>query len=160
MINTFIECSLHSTDLRISEDKPITPAFLIAALLWHPIQHMFANLQSEGIPAHPAFDQASREVLNIQRQTLNIPKRLSRVIREIWILQNRMKRHSGTRVFSVLGHPRFRAAYDFLLLRAQCGDCSQDLANWWTKFYNADHDSQLQMINQTKKPKRRRKPKS
>ncbi len=92
-----------------------------------------------------------------------IPKRFTQVIREIWLLQFRFPKRLGHRAFNILEHPRFRAAYDFLALRALAADESIELAQWWTKFQEASPSDQLEMVEALTKetphiPKRRRKP--
>src|SRR5690606_8122907 len=94
-----------------------------------------------------------------------IPKRFSQVIREIWLLQFRFNKRFGKRPLNLIQHPRFRAAYDFMALRALSGDESMELANWWTLFQDVDSEKQMQMIEETSKEdlpkprKKRRKPK-
>jgi len=86
-------------------------------------------------------------------------------MREMWILQYRFPKRSGNRAYTLLAHPRFRAAYDLLALRALAGDESMELAEWWTTFQDADDVTQKQMIAQLpattpRKPRRRQKPKT
>lgn len=127
----FIEWALHNTAERIKNDQPVTPAFLFAALLWPPLSARAASLRAaQGHPESVALAQAGEEVLARQMLRVAIPKRFSIPAREIWMMQSRFdNRRSPARL---LNHPRFRAAYDFLLLRAQSGDAPQELADWWT----------------------------
>jgi poly(A) polymerase len=120
------------------------------------------QLQKAGLPPLPAVDKAMSQILAEQAQIISIPKRFSLVIREIWLLQYRFPKRQGTRPFNLLQHPRFRAAYDFMALRALAGDESMELAQWWTAFQEVDETKQNEMIQQagqntTPRTKRKRK---
>ncbi len=162
--NAFIGIALENTDRRIQQDKPVTPAFLMSVLLWFPLLEKAKELQDQGQPPLPALEQAMSMVIAEQNKTVFIPKRFSQVMREIWLMQFRFGKRFGKRPFSLLHHPRFRAAYDFLALRALAGDENMELANWWTTFQDSDEQGQLEMINALsqdepvrKKRRRRRK---
>jgi poly(A) polymerase len=105
---------------------------------------------------------ASHEVATAQQRHVAIPKRFGMPMREIWSLQPRLERRQGRRPMTLLGHPRFRAAYDFLLLRAEAGEVDPELAAWWTQFQDANPNDRAKMTGAGKKrrPRRRRKPKS
>jgi len=128
-----LELGLRGTDERIREDKPVTPTFLFAVLLWPAI------LQAAGAPLGPmpADPQqlltACDEVIARQARRISVPKRFSLPMREIVLLQPRFERRSGRRALRLLEHPRFRAAYDFLLLRVVAGEADPELAAWWTR---------------------------
>ncbi|WP_419418675.1 polynucleotide adenylyltransferase PcnB [Legionella sp. D16C41] len=146
-IKAFLGVALESTDARVHENKPITPAFLFAVLLWFPLLNRAASLQrEEQLPPLPALEKAMSQVISEQNKVIAIPKRYSQVMREIWLLQFRFPKRWGGRAINLLKHPRFRAAYDFLSLRALAGDESLDLAKWWTTFQEAGEEEQLQMI--------------
>ncbi len=160
----FIEHALESTDLRMKEQKPTTPAFLFAVLLWYPMRDLALELQEKD-QLHPleAIEHAMGRILNEQCKIISIPKRFTQIIREIWLLQYRFNKRLGQKPFHLMTHSRFRAAYDFLLLRAIAQDESVELAEWWTKFQESDEASQQEMIeslNSSQKPKRRRRSKS
>ena len=127
------------TDTRIRNDQHITPAYLFAALLWWPLQARMEQLSVEsGLPPVDALNIAAADVIGRQVQTIAIPKRFSLPAREIWQLQQRMERAKGKRVHSLLSHPKFRAAYDFLLLRAKTAapieqKVLEQRAHFWTK---------------------------
>lgn len=161
-VNALVGISLENTDNRIKEDKPVTPAFFFAVLLWFPLLERAEQLKNQGIDPLPALDQAMSQVISEQNQLISIPKRFSLVMREIWILQYRLSKRVGRRAFHLLQHPRFRAAYDFLALRALAGDESMELADWWTTFQEADLAKQNEMVAAIEPPKprkrRRRKP--
>ena len=133
--HTLVLQGLANTDERIRQGKPVTPAFLFAVLLWEPVRLRSNQLrEEEGMAPYPAFQQAAGEVLDRQLQRVSLPKRFSVPMREIWALQSRFEHTKGKRPERFAGHPRFRAAYDFMLLRAQAGEASQELADWWTEF--------------------------
>lgn len=163
-VKALLAVALESTDTRIREEKPVTPAFLFAVLLWFPMIECAKKLQDEGIPPLPALEKAMSLVIGEQNKTIAIPKRYSQFIREIWLLQYRFAKRLGGRAFHLLQHPRFRAAYDFMALRALANDESMELAQWWTLFQDADEVEQESMVSKlmpdANKPKRRRKPKS
>ncbi|APD87687.1 poly(A) polymerase [Alteromonas sp. Mex14] len=165
----FVRRVLANTDERINSNQRVTPAFLYAALLWYPLEEQSQRLQSEsGLNAFDAFNIASGEVISRQIQRIMIPKRFSTVIRDIWILQQRLPKRFGRRAFQLLTHPKFRAGYDFLLVRGQIeGGDLLELAQWWTHFQHADNGKQKGMLNALRKSeggakgpprKRKRKP--
>lgn len=165
-VKALLAGALESTDARIRDGKPVTPAFLYAILLWFPMLDKAAQLQTdENLPPLSALEKAMTLVITVQNKVIGIPKRFSQVIREIWLLQFRFNKRHGGRAVHLLQHPRFRAAYDFLALRALAGDESIELAQWWTDFQDKDADEQNAMIAAlaplpVKKSKRRRKPKA
>lgn len=163
-VNALLAIALENTDTRIREDKPVTPAFLFAVLLWFPMIECAKELQQTGIDPLPSIEKAMSLVIAEQNKIISIPKRYTQIIREIWLLQYRFSKRLGGRAFNLLQHPRFRAAYDFMALRALAGDESMELAQWWTAFQDADEAEQADMITQltpdAPKRKRRRKPKS
>lgn len=130
-----IEAGLKNTDDRIANNQSISPAFLPAVLLWGPLQKSIQErVTQHAMPQALAFEQAVEHVLRQQQKTLAIPRRLSQTIRDIWHLQHRLVRHDQRRVESLIAHPKFKAAYDFLLLRAQAGEkLAKSPADWWTQ---------------------------
>lgn len=127
-----LERTFASTDERVRADKPVTPAFLFAALLWEPVRAMAEDMIANGSDAVAAWAHASARIMSEQAQRVAIPRRFSGSIEEIWILQPRFEQRVKKRVFRLLAHPRFRAAYDFLLLRASESPALTELAEWWT----------------------------
>jgi poly(A) polymerase len=157
--NELIQLTLRNTDERIQSGKPVTPAFLFAAMLWQPMQDEAQHLRKSGLPALVAVEQAMSTVIHRQHQVITIPKRISLVMREIWLLQYRLPRRYGKRPLQVLAHPRFRAGYDFLLLRAKIGEATSELAQWWTDFQTASQSEQEKMITEVsahRRPRRKR----
>lgn len=127
-----IEKSIANTAARMAEGKPVTPAFIFAALLWPAVREGAAELERDGMPPAPALASAQSQVVSRQIQRVSIPKRFSIPMREIWQLQPRFHKRRGRNPSRLISHPRFRAAYDFLLLRAQVGEVEQELVDWWT----------------------------
>lgn len=128
-----IEKAIANTAARIEHGKPVTPAFIFAALLWPAIREAAAVLEQDGMPGAPALASAQAEVVSRQVQRVAIPKRFSIPMREIWQLQPRFHKRRGKQPARLIAHPRFRAAYDFLLLRAEVGEVDTELARWWTE---------------------------
>jgi poly(A) polymerase len=158
----FIEQVLINTDNRLNTGMKVTPAFIFAAFLWYPLEERCQQHMSEGGLTHfDAFNLALNDVLHRQIQRIMIPKRFSIPIREIWQLQQRLPKRFGRRAYQLLDHPRFRAAYDFLLLRGQIeGGALLELGQWWTEFQEADGDQRQHMLDTLRKqegtgPKRR-----
>ena len=104
-------------------------------------------LQKSGIDPIPASDQAYSQVISEQCKLVMIPKRHAQVIRDIWSLQPQFAKRSSARVYHLYHHPRFRAAYDFFVLRALANEESLDLAKWWTNFQEVDEHTQAEMLN-------------
>jgi len=135
-----------NTDARINEGKTVTPAFLFAALLWEPVRQRMQPDIERGRPYPEALARATDAVLTQQLKHVSIPRRFSVPMREIWELQQRLTFRQGSRALRMLEHPRFRAAYDFLLLCADCGGADPALAQWWTAFQTADDAARRDMI--------------
>jgi len=142
----FVEQALTNTDQRIREGKSISPGFLFAALLWHEVLAHWNKRKAKNEIAIPALFAAMSDVLDRQATKLAITKRLVGDIKEIWSLQPRFEQRSGKRPYGLLGHPRFRAGYDFMLLRAQTGEIDSELGDWWTKFQESDAAVQESLI--------------
>jgi poly(A) polymerase len=159
----FINAALHNTDLRLQAGKSVSPAFLFASLLWHELQINHHKRLSRGELSIPAFNEAMDDTLNQQRSRLAVPRRLDGMMKEIWSLQVRFEQRSGSRPYRLLTHPRFRAGYDFILLRAESGEIPTELGEWWTTFQTADEDTRANMLLKepvsATNPKRRRRKK-
>lgn len=157
--------ALSSTDKRIAEGRPVTPAFLYAAFLWDPVRSLAEKIRAEeSMGIIPAMQQAGNRMVSAQAKNTSIPKRFSFPMRDIWNLQPRLNSITGGRPHKLMTHPRFRAAYDFLLLRAECGEVDQSLADWWTKFQEVTEEERTRMTSvknsggKRKRRPRRRKP--
>ncbi|ROR98633.1 poly(A) polymerase [Sinobacterium caligoides] len=132
--DALVRQALINTDLRIRAGKTVTPAFIFAALLWPVTRAHASRLEAEGVPALPALQEAAHIATMEQLKRTTIPKRFSIPMREIWELQLRLTKRQGKRAHSLMHHPRFRASYDFLLLREQAGENHNGLGEWWTQF--------------------------
>jgi poly(A) polymerase len=144
-VNSLLVFALESTDTRIKQGKPINPAFLYAILLWFPLIERIKVLRKKDIEPLLAIEQAMAYVISEQNKVITVPKRHTQIMREIWMLQYRFPKRAGKRAQNLLQHPRFRAGYDFLALRALAGDESMDLANWWTTFQEVDENTKEKM---------------
>ena len=133
IFENFIQLALQSTDNRINQDKPVTPAFLFAAMLWGRVDQLFVEMKGNGEPTSIAMQNASSEALSQQIRLISIPKRFSMVVRDIWNMQHRFQFRHGRRAKSLLMHKKFRAAYDFMCLRSQAGEVNDDSCEWWTR---------------------------
>ncbi|NWO08020.1 MAG: polynucleotide adenylyltransferase PcnB [Alteromonadaceae bacterium] len=151
--------ALRNTDARIARGKSVTPYFMFAAMLWPALQAEWRRRQDNGDPVQPALHGAISQVIGQQVHSTAIPKRFSGPMKEIWELQMRLPRRQGKRAFAIMGHPRFRAAYDFLLVRESAGEIEPGLGQWWTDFQNTDEPGQQKMISQlgTSGPRKKRK---
>ncbi|HLZ98155.1 MAG TPA: polynucleotide adenylyltransferase PcnB [Steroidobacteraceae bacterium] len=142
-----LELGLVNTDERIAADKPVTPTFLFAILLWGAVLRELNEQHSAGpAPDLAQLMQACDTVLRAQQSRVSIPRRFSAPMRELLMLQPRFSRRSGVKSLSILQHPRFRAAYDFLLLRAQAGVADPELAQWWTDVQLLPHDERVALV--------------
>jgi poly(A) polymerase len=152
--------ALANTDARIAEGKPVTPAFLYAALLWEPVRAERQALLDEGEKEQTVSREAARRVVNEQLISTSLPRRFSTPMQEIWAMQSRLPYRAGKRAFRLLDHPRFRAAYDFMLLCAEAGEADQELCDWWTTFQEVDEDERRKMVRKLtpERTRRGRKP--
>ncbi len=153
--------ALRNTDTRLAEGKSVTPAFLFAALLWPPLQVALKNSNADNVPSVIALHDAATSVIMEQLQRTAIPKRFTTAMREIWEMQLRLRPRSRRSVETVLAHPRFRAAYDFLLLREDAGENLDGLGQWWTDMQSSDRSQQETMLaaldkRGPRKPRRRK----
>jgi poly(A) polymerase len=135
-----LEAGLASTDVRIAEDKPVTPAFLFAVLLWGAVRAQVVREIAKGTDGALAWQRVSTQVMDEQAKHVAIPRRFGMVMQEIWMLQPRFEDRAKKRVFRLLAHPRFRAAYDFLLLRAPESAEVRALGEWWMRAQALPHD--------------------
>ena len=143
----FIELSLEKTDQRIRENKRISPGFLFASLLWTQVEAKWADYRSKGEYPIPALVAASSDVLEAQTEKLAIQRRIATDMRDIWLLQPRLERRTGKSPYRLLENERFRAAYDFMLIRCEAGELDPELGEWWTKFIDAPGNVRQEMID-------------
>jgi poly(A) polymerase len=154
----FISLALKNTDDRIADGKPVTPTFLFAALLWPAVREAMRGYQDqEGMNDVLALQAAAQDAVQDQLRRVAIPKRFSIPMREVWSLQPRLERRGGRRSVRLIGHPRFRAAYDFMLLRAEVDEVAQDVAAWWRDFQSGSEEERQTMAENDAVPARRRR---
>lgn len=159
---TLVGLALANTDKRIAEDKPVTPAFLLAALLWDSVEAERQRLEANGVSPLDAMELAADTVIAQQMAQLAVPRRYTQVTREIWTLQLRLPNRTPKRVERMLEHPRFRAAYDFLALRAAAGEPLGELVEWWTRYQESDDEERVGVLGEAQgerlpAPRRRRR---
>lgn len=156
----FIARALENTDKRIGERKSIAPYFLISTFLWDAVRYQAEKNMQAGLPDSVAFQQAASAVISAQVKHTAFPKHIGVAMRDVWSLQARFDKRNGSRAYRLLSHPKFRAAYDFLLLRAETGGADEQLAIWWTQFQDASETEKKKMVsglNKATPRKRRRK---
>jgi poly(A) polymerase len=151
---TLLSEALRNTDQRIKEGKPVTPAYLFAALLWPTLQKETEALKNQGLPPVPALHEAAQMVTSAQIQRTALPRRFSTPMKQIWELQNRLLRNPNRQRDKLMALPRFRAAYDFILLREQSGENLNGMGQWWTDIQEGKEVPAPK--SNTSKPRRRR----
>jgi poly(A) polymerase len=162
---TLLEEGLRSTDDRIKDHKTVSPAFIFSVFLWPTTKQYVTKLEGSKLPPYVIHEKAIHEASGDLTERLAIPRALVAILREICLLQFRFTQRFGTRPYRLLGHPRFRAAYDLLLLRGQAGEPVKELGEWWTIFYDAEDSEReamlknLEKANPASKKKKRKKKK-
>lgn len=151
----FIETALQNTDSRLAESKHVTPIFLLSALLWYPfLQLLHTHQKIDPI----VIEKTAEKVISLQIKSTAIPRRITTGIKEIWSLQFRFEKPQPRNIHRLIIHQRFRAAYDFLLLRVVADASLADLAKWWTDYIAADAATREEMVKlKHTAPKKRRK---
>ncbi|WBS02482.1 polynucleotide adenylyltransferase PcnB [Pseudoduganella sp. SL102] len=142
----FVTLALEATDKRIASGKTVSPGFLFASLLWHQVLEKWNAYQASGEFPIPALHIAADEVLESQTEKLALQRKIGSDMRDIWAMQPRFERRNGKNPYKLLEHVRFRAGYDFLLLRCASGEIEQELGDWWSAFYEADETVRAEMV--------------
>jgi poly(A) polymerase len=158
----FVTLALAQTDERVLTERPVSPAFLFAALLWHEVLAAWKAREARGERSIPALEDAMDDVLETQCAKLAITRKLTATMREVWGMQPRFDMRAGQRPYRLIESPRFRMAYDFLALRAASGEVPAELEAWWRAFYAGDADTRTAMLlpdSGTRKRRRRRRKK-
>jgi poly(A) polymerase len=153
----FVTLALAQTDERVRTDRPVSPAFLFAALLWHEVLAAWKARQAKGERPIPALEAAMDKVLDTQCEKLAITRKLTATMREIWAMQPRFEQRGGQRPYRLVESPRFRMAYDFLALRAASGEVSAEMETWWRAFQHADADTRKAMLLPDTGPRKKRR---
>lgn len=155
-----VQAAMANTDQRIAQDKPVTPAFILAALLWPVVSTQRARLEAGGEAPMLAMHSAAQDAIQDAVSHISIPRRFSQPMREIWEFQLRLQRRTGRKAAELVEHRRFRAAYDFLLLREQAGEDTGGLGKWWTDIQELAPEQRLATVEaapgQRKRPRRTR----
>ena len=147
-IDLFISNGLKNTDLRINQDKSCNPSFLFSFLLLHQVNVLWDRYKLELKHSIAGLNQAIDEVIEKQIKLFPIHKRFTITMKEIWRLQPRFENQSPKKIYRLLLHPRFRAAYDFMLLRCESNQLDKNIGIWWTSFIDADHHEKSLMVKQ------------
>ena len=145
-IRQFIKNALISTDERIIEEKGVHPAFIIAVMLWPSFRETMELHLDQGDKFFAALSKSLKHILKHHEMPMSVPRRLTLVIEEIWTLQYHLPQTRRSRILSTLHHQRFRAAYDFLLLRAEVDPSLKPLCSWWENFQVATKEEQEELI--------------
>ena len=163
----FVWLALENTDDRVRRGKSVSPGFLFATLLWHEVLGAWERRKAAGEHAQPALFDAMDEVLDAQAGKLAITRRIAGDIKDIWALQPRFDRRGGKSPYRLIEQPRYRAGWDFLLLRAQAGEIPESVPAWWDRFAHAGHELREALLREApgddrpaarKRRRRRRKP--
>jgi poly(A) polymerase len=152
----FVMLALQNTDDRINQGKSSNPSFLFASLLWHEVLKIWQT-HKEHTPMIPALYMAMDDVIKQQAKKLAIHNRFVSTMKEIWAMQPRFEQRAGKRPFGLLTHPRYRAAYDFMLLRCASGEIPTEIGEWWTTFADANSADRTEMLLPDTNPKKRRR---
>ncbi len=154
--------ALENSDNRIAEGKTITAYFLLAAFLWEPVRILAKEkMSTQGMDEFSAYQDAASEIIAGQIRSTALPRHISMAMREVWSMQPKFNARIGSKPSRLIGHPRFRAGYDFLLLRSETGGADPELAEWWTRYQGASENEQRKMTQpprrtQGSKPGRKR----
>lgn len=139
----FQHAALINTDNRLKESKSVTPGFLIAALLWPRLIN--ASKEKEGLNLRKFFKSMDR-IIREQQELTAVPRKFHGYIKDIWSLQLKLETRLGHQPYKILNHPRFRAAYDFLLLREEAAKDFQGIGDWWTKFQKVNRPRKIELL--------------
>lgn len=155
--SNLVSLALRNTDARIAQGKSVTPYFLFAALLWPVVQLRLSQRAAAAGDQGPGLMSIASDVISEQQIYTAIPRRISYSCREIWELQFKLEQRTRRNVNGTINHPRFRAAYDFLLLREESGEDLGKIGQWWTEFQFGDTKLRDQLIEQLPRAKRRKR---
>ncbi len=151
-----VNAALKDTDRRVGEGKPVAPSFLLACVLWSDVRDGWAARQNQGQSPHPALQDAIEDVFNARIGDVSGRGKLAGDMREIWLMQPRFEKRSGSAAFGLVDQPRFRAAFDFMRLRADIGEVDEVLADWWQEFSQATDAARQDLIDQVRDEHRHR----
>lgn len=155
--DSFIRMALQDTDLRVHEGRAVAPSFLLACLLWHEVQGRWLALKSAGEKPFPALQQAVDAVFDARIGDISGRGKLGADMREVWLMQPRFERRTPATALGLAAQPRFRAGYDFLRLRAECGELPIELADWWEDFHLGTDEEREALLDDIRPAPRGRK---
>ncbi len=147
----FVTLALANTDVRVQQDKPVSPGFLFASLLWHQVLEKWSVYKTAGEPPIPALHLAADDVLDAQTDKLALQRKIASDMRDIWAMQPRFERRVGKAPYKLLEHLRLRAGYDFLLLRCASGEIDSEIVEWWAAFMEGDGEQREKLLAQKSK---------
>jgi poly(A) polymerase len=150
----FIESALTDTDTRVAENRSVVPSYMLACLMWHDVRERWQAAIRQGAHAVPALQESIDAVFDARIGDISGRGKLGADMREIWLMQPRFERRTGSSPFSLIDQPRFRAAYDFLRLRADCGEIDAELADWWEDFALGTTDERDALIEAAREAQR------
>ena len=154
----FVRMSLQDTDLRVAEGRGVSPSFMLACMLWFEVLERWTNIRDAGEAAMPALQQAIDAVFDARIGDISGRGKLATDMREIWMMQPRFERRTGSGVFTLIEQPRYRAGFDFLRLRADAGEIDGALADWWEDFAlgsDEEREALLEIAREADKQQRR-----
>ncbi len=142
----FVSLALKDTDTRVAEGRAVVPSFMLACMLWHDVQERWSALRAAGEPPSPALQQAVDAVFDARIGDISGRGKLAADMREIWLMQPRFERRTPSGAQALAAQARFRAGYDFLRLRADCGEVASELADWWEDFHLGNDDEREALL--------------
>ena len=152
----FVKAALIDTDRRVGEGKPVAPSFLLACALWADVRDGWALRIEQRQHSHPALQDAIDDVFNARIGDVSGRGKLAGDMREIWMMQPRFEKRVGSAPFGLVDQPRFRAAFDFMRLRADAGEIDVVLSDWWQEFSMADDNLREDMVDQVREEQQQR----
>jgi poly(A) polymerase len=147
----FVNRALADTDRRVNEGKPVAPSFLMACIFWHEVSQRWQALRAQGEGLMPALQQAVDATFDARIGDISGRGKLAADMREIWLMQPRFDKRTGTSPAAMLAQPRFRAAFDFMRLRADAGEVDESLAQWWEDYSSGDDNRRRDLVEAARK---------
>jgi|GEM_PF-11073 len=147
----FVNRALADTDRRVNEGKPVAPSFLMACIFWHEVAQRWQGLREQGEGLMPALQQAVDATFDARIGDISGRGKLAADMREIWLMQPRFDKRTGSSPAAMLAQPRFRAAFDFMRLRADSGEVDESLAQWWEDYSSGDDHQRRELVEAARK---------
>lgn len=153
-----VQAALRDTDRRVGEGKPVAPSFLLACVLWDDVRKGWQQRQAQGQHSHPALQEAIDDVFDARIGDVSGRGKLGGDMREIWVMQPRFEKRVGSGPWGMVEQARFRAAFDFMRLRADAGEVDELLADWWQEFSTASDSVRQDLVDAVRQEQQKRKP--